>query len=81
MGSATATLAAAHALLPSGVFAKHGLTGAEIAKQLSWPAVRDNIAATNTPAAIDGAQLLTPMAYLMHTGKAMPNGQAVPMAR
>ncbi len=63
-----------------GLFAKRGLTGVEIVKQPSWPAVRDNIAATNTPAAIDGAQILTPLAYAMHTGKAMPNGQPFPMA-
>lgn len=63
-----------------GLFAKHGLTEPAVIKQPSWAAVRDNIAANGTPTAIDGAHILTPMPYLMHTGKAMPDGKPVPMA-
>ena len=59
-----------------GLFAKHGLPDAEIVKQPSWGALRDNIAS----GAIDGAHILSPLPYLMHTGKAMPDGKPVPMA-
>ena len=63
-----------------GLFAKHGLPNTEIVKQPSWAALRDNIAANGTPAAIDGAHILTPMPYMMHLGKTMPDGKPVPMA-
>ncbi len=62
-----------------GLFAKHGLAEAAVLKQPSWGALRDNIAANATEAAIDGAHILSPMPYLMHAGKAMADGKGVPM--
>jgi len=59
-----------------GMLAKHGLAEAEILKQPSWAVLRDNIATGMT----DGAHILSPMPYLMHTGKAMTDGKGVPMA-
>jgi ABC-type nitrate/sulfonate/bicarbonate transport system substrate-binding protein len=58
-----------------GLFAKHGLTEAAVVKHPSWGMLRDNIAS----GAIDGAHILSPLAYSIHTGKAMPDGKAVPM--
>jgi nitrate/nitrite transport system substrate-binding protein len=62
-----------------GLFAKHGLPDAEIVKQPSWGVLRDNIVATGTPAAIDGAHILSPLPYLMHLGKGTPDNKPVPM--
>ena len=58
-----------------GLFAKHGLAEATVVRQPSWAALRDNVAA----GALDGAQMMSPLPYLMHTGKAMPDGKPVPM--
>lgn len=59
-----------------GLFTKYGLGESEILKQPSWGALRDNIANGTT----DGAHILSPMPYLMHTGQAMADGKGVPMA-
>ena len=62
-----------------GLFAKHGMPDVDVSKQASWGATRDNLVLGGTAGGIDGAHLLTPMAYLIHTGRIVQNSQPVPM--
>ncbi|MEN9265480.1 MAG: CmpA/NrtA family ABC transporter substrate-binding protein [Thermostichales cyanobacterium BF4_bins_65] len=62
-----------------GFFAKHGLTQAEVLKQASWPAARDNLVIGSAGGGIDGGQWQMPMPYWIHTG-AITNNNPVPMA-
>ncbi|TDK35152.1 nitrate ABC transporter substrate-binding protein [Rhizobium deserti] len=63
-----------------GLFAKHGLPDADVAKQASWGATRDNLVLGGAANGIDGAHILSPLPYLMHTGKVTQNNKPVPMA-
>jgi nitrate/nitrite transport system substrate-binding protein len=63
-----------------GFFAKHGMPEVEVARQASWGATRDNLVLGGERGGIDGAHLLTPMAYLIHMGRIVQNNQPVPMA-
>jgi len=63
-----------------GLFAKHGMPDVEVAKQASWGATRDNLVLGGEANGIDGAHILTPMPYLMHSGKVTQNNVPVPMA-
>jgi nitrate/nitrite transport system substrate-binding protein len=63
-----------------GFFAKHGMPDVEVSKQASWGATRDNLVLGGGSGGIDGAHILTPMPYLMHTGRITQNSQPVPMA-
>ncbi|KAA3506109.1 nitrate ABC transporter substrate-binding protein [Rhizobium rhizogenes] len=63
-----------------GLFAKHGMPDVEVFKQASWGATRDNLVLGGASNGIDGAHILTPMPYLMHTGKVTQNNVPVPMA-
>jgi nitrate/nitrite transport system substrate-binding protein len=63
-----------------GFFAKHGMPDVEVSKQASWGATRDNLVLGGAAGGIDGAHILTPMPYLMHTGRITQNNQPVPMA-
>lgn len=63
-----------------GFFEKHGLPDVEVAKQASWGATRDNLVLGGAANGIDGAHILSPMPYLMHTGKVTQNNVPVPMA-
>lgn len=63
-----------------GLFAKHGMPDVEVLKQASWGATRDNLVLSGASNGIDGAHILTPMPYLMHTGKVTQNNVPVPMA-
>ncbi|EMS99639.1 nitrate ABC transporter substrate-binding protein [Agrobacterium tumefaciens str. Cherry 2E-2-2] len=62
-----------------GLFAKHGMPDVEVLKQASWGATRDNLVLGGASNGIDGAHILTPMPYLMHTGKVTQNNVPVPM--
>ena len=62
-----------------GLFAKHGMPDVEVLKQASWGATRDNLVIGGASNGIDGAHILTPMPYLMHTGKVTQNNVPVPM--
>ncbi len=62
-----------------GLFAKHGMPDVEVLKQASWGATRDNMVLGGAANGIDGAHILTPMPYLMHTGKVTQNNVPVPM--
>ena len=63
-----------------GFYAKHGLPDVEVLKQASWGALRDNIVLGGASNGIDGAHILTPMPYLISTGKVTQNNIPVPMA-
>ncbi len=62
-----------------GLFAKHGMPDVEVLKQASWGATRDNLVLGGASNGIDGAHILTPMPYLMHTGNVTQNNVPVPM--
>lgn len=47
-----------------GYFEKYGMKDVEIAKQASWGTTRDNLVLGSGSGGIDGAHLLSPMAYL-----------------
>ncbi len=61
-----------------GLFAKYGMPDVEVLKQASWGATRDNIVLGSGGGGIDGAHILTPMPYLISTGK-VTDGKPVPM--
>lgn len=61
-----------------GFFAKYGLTDVKLNKQASWGTTRDNIELGAKSGGIDGAHILTPMPYLISTGK-VTKGPKVPM--
>lgn len=61
-----------------GFFAKHGLPDMVVDKQASWGATRDNIELGESGGGITGAHILTPMPYLIATGKVTKS--KVPMA-
>ena len=63
-----------------GFFAKHGMPDVDVSKQASWPATRDNLALGGAGGGIDGAHVLTPIPYLMASGKITQNSNPVPMA-
>jgi nitrate/nitrite transport system substrate-binding protein len=62
-----------------GLFDKYGLTEVTVAKQASWGATRDNIVLGSESNGIDGAHILSPMPYLISTGKVTQNNVPVPM--
>ncbi|WP_119270997.1 CmpA/NrtA family ABC transporter substrate-binding protein [Taklimakanibacter deserti] len=62
-----------------GFFAKHGVPDVEVLKQASWGATRDNLVLGSEGNGIDGAHILTPMPYLMTTGKITQNNVPLPM--
>lgn len=62
-----------------GFFKKHGMTEVEVLKQSSWGTTRDNLVLGSKANGIDGAHLLTPMAYLISTGAVTANNQPVAM--
>lgn len=61
-----------------GYFAKYGLPNAEVIKQASWATTRDNLVLGSEGGGIDGAHILSPMPYLITTGK-VTDGKPVPM--
>src|SRR5476651_1243411 len=62
-----------------GLFAKHGVPDVEVAKQASWGATRDNLVLGSEGNGIDGAHILTPMPYLISSGKVTQNNVPTPM--
>lgn len=60
-----------------GFFANYGMPDVEVLKQASWGATRDNLV-LGANGGIDGAHILTPMPYLISTGK-VTNGKPLPM--
>ncbi|MDB5564035.1 MAG: bicarbonate-binding protein [Tardiphaga sp.] len=62
-----------------GFFAKHGMPDVEVLKQASWGTTRDNLVLGSEGNGIDGAHILTPMPYLISSGKVTQNNQPTPM--
>ena len=62
-----------------GFFAKHGMADVEVLKQASWGATRDNLVLGGENNGIDGAHILSPMPYLISTGKVTQNNLPTPM--
>jgi nitrate/nitrite transport system substrate-binding protein len=62
-----------------GLFDKYGLTGVEVMKQASWGATRDNLVLGAAGNGIDGAHILTPMAYGLSSGAITQDKQPLPM--
>lgn len=62
-----------------GFFTKYGMPEVAVEKQASWAATRDNLVLGGANNGIDGAHILTPMPYLISTGKVTQNNVPVPM--
>ncbi|MGJ0505942.1 MAG: CmpA/NrtA family ABC transporter substrate-binding protein [Methylocystis sp.] len=62
-----------------GLFAKYGMPDVEVVKQASWGATRDNLVLGGGANGIDGAHVLSPMPYLIATGKVTQNNAPTPM--
>jgi nitrate/nitrite transport system substrate-binding protein len=62
-----------------GFFAKHGMPDVEVTKQASWGTTRDNLVLGSGGNGIDGAHILTPMPYLISSGKVTQNNVPTPM--
>ena len=62
-----------------GFFAKYGMPDVEVVKQASWGTTRDNLVLGSAGNGIDGAHILTPMPYLISTGKVTQNNVPTPM--
>jgi nitrate/nitrite transport system substrate-binding protein len=62
-----------------GFFAKYGMPDVDVVKQASWGALRDNIVLGSEANGIDGAHILTPMPYLISTGKVTQGNVPMPM--
>jgi nitrate/nitrite transport system substrate-binding protein len=62
-----------------GFFAKHGMPDVEVTKQASWGTTRDNLVLGSAGNGIDGAHILTPMPYLISSGKVTQNNVPTPM--
>jgi nitrate/nitrite transport system substrate-binding protein len=63
-----------------GLFAKYGVPDVDVLKQASWGATRDNLVLGSAANGIDGAHMLSPMPYLISTGKVTQNNVPVPMS-
>src|ERR1700744_5447450 len=62
-----------------GIFAKYGMPDVEVQKQASWGTTRDNLVLGSEGNGIDGAHILTPMPYLISSGKVTPTNTPRPM--
>src|ERR1700712_2617344 len=62
-----------------GIFAKYGMPDVEVLKQASWGTTRDNLVLGSEGNGIDGAHILSPMPYLISSGKVTQNNQPTPM--
>jgi nitrate/nitrite transport system substrate-binding protein len=62
-----------------GLFEKYGMPDVQVSKQASWGSTRDNLVLGSANNGIDGAHLLTPMAYLITAGKVTQNNVPSPM--
>src|SRR6266851_3992666 len=62
-----------------GLFAKYGMPDVDVQKQASWGTTRDNLVLGSEGNGIDGAHILTPMPYLISSGKVTQNNVPTPM--
>ena len=63
-----------------GLFAKYGVPDVEVMKQASWGATRDNLVLGGAANGIDGAHILSPLPYLIASGKVTQNNQPLPLS-
>lgn len=63
-----------------GFFTKYGLSEVNLIKQASWGTTRDNLELGSAGGGIDGAHILTPMPYLMASGRITKNNAKVGMS-
>ena len=61
-----------------GYFEKYGMKDVKVVKQTSWATTRDNLVTGSQGGGIDGAHILSPMPYMLTTGK-INDGKPVPM--
>src|SRR4030095_3912525 len=62
-----------------GIFAKYGMPDVEVQKQAAWGTTREHLVLGSEGSGIDGAHILTPMPYLISSGKVTQNNQPTPM--
>jgi nitrate/nitrite transport system substrate-binding protein len=62
-----------------GFFKEFGMADIEVAKQTSWATTRDNLELGSDKGGIDGAHILTPMSYLLSSGKITKGNTPIPM--
>jgi nitrate/nitrite transport system substrate-binding protein len=62
-----------------GMFEKYGMKDVAVEKQTSWAVVRDNLELGSEKGGIDGSHLLSPIAYLMTSGKITKGNTPIPM--
>jgi nitrate/nitrite transport system substrate-binding protein len=62
-----------------GLFAKYGMPDVTVTKQTSWAVTRDNLELGSDKGGIDGAHILSPMPYLLTTGKITKGNKPLPM--
>lgn len=62
-----------------GIFEKYGMKDVSVTKQTSWAVVRDNLELGSEKGGIDGSHLLSPIAYLLTSGKITKGNTPVPM--
>ncbi len=62
-----------------GFFEKYGMPDVEVVKQSSWATTRDNIELGSGGGGVDGAHILTPMAYLISEGTITSGNRKTPM--
>jgi nitrate/nitrite transport system substrate-binding protein len=62
-----------------GLFEKYGMKDVSVSKQTSWAVTRDNLELGAEKGGIDGAHILTPMPYLLATGKITKGNTPLPM--
>lgn len=62
-----------------GLFAKFGLPDVQVTKQASWGTTRDNLELGSAGGGIDGAHILSPLPYLMASGRVTKNNVKLPM--
>lgn len=62
-----------------GFFDKYGMTDAQVLKQASWGALRDNVVIGSAGGGLDFAQFQMPMPYLLSEGEITPENRKIPM--
>jgi nitrate/nitrite transport system substrate-binding protein len=62
-----------------GYFAEFGMPDVTVAKQTSWAVTRDNLELGSEKGGIDGAHILSPIPYLMASGKITKGNVPLPM--
>ena len=62
-----------------GLFAKYGMPDVDVQRQVSWGDTCDNLVLGSDVGGIDGAHLLTPLAYLISLGRTGRPGGGAPM--